>query len=201
LNPMFTKLAAATALSLAATLPAQATISVFNVTLSGPNESPPNASPGVGTGTVTFDSVLSTMRVQASFSGLQGNTTNAHIHCCTTNPGLSTAGVATVTPTFTGFPAGVKSGSYDNTFDMLAVTGSWNAAFVTANGGTQASAFTALLAGANAGKAYLNLHSTTYAGGEIRGFLAPVPEASTYAMMLAGLVGVGAVARRRRLQG
>ncbi len=178
--------------------PAQAEIKVFSVNLSGANEATPNLSTGTGTATITFDTSLSTMRVQASFSDLVNNSTNAHIHCCTASPGTAAAGVATVTPTFTGFPSGVKSGSYDNTFNMLDA-GSWNAAFITGNGGTAASAFTALLAGATAGQAYLNIHSAApYTSGEIRGFLAPVPEASTYAMMLAGLVAVGALASRSK---
>ncbi|OYW28321.1 MAG: hypothetical protein B7Z51_08260, partial [Methyloversatilis sp. 12-65-5] len=46
------------------------------------------------------------------------------------------------------------------------------------------------------GKAYLNLHSSEFPGGEIRGFLAPVPEPETYALMLAGLGLIGWAARR-----
>ena len=48
---------------------------------------------------------------------------------------------------------------------------SYNPAFVTAHGGTAASAAAALLAGLEAGQAYLNIHTTTHPGGEIRGFL------------------------------
>ena len=194
----FSFLALAATATFVLVTPAQAAIKVFSVNLNGANEAPANNSAGVGTATITFDTALSTMRVQASFSGLSGNVTSAHIHCCTASAGTGTGGVATVTPTFTGFPTGVKSGNYDKTFDMLAASGSWNAAFVTANGGTQASAFTALVNGATAGKAYLNLHSASYAGGEIRGFLTPVPEPTSVALMLGGLGLLGAVARRRR---
>jgi hypothetical protein len=49
---------------------------------------------------------------------------------------------------------------------------SYNPAFVTANGGTTAGAEAALLAGLEAGQAYLNIHTTMFPGGEIRGFLA-----------------------------
>lgn len=45
---------------------------------------------------------------------------------------------------------------------------------------------------------YVNLHTSVFPGGEIRGQLAPVPEASTYAMMLGGLGLVGFMAARRR---
>lgn len=199
MNPIFTKLAAATTLALAAALPAQATISIFKATLNGANESPANASLGVGTGTVTFDTVAHTMRVQATFSDLSGNTTVAHIHGPTSTAGTGTAGVMTTTPTFAGFPAGVTSATYDATFDTSLNT-TYRQGFITANGGNAAGAEAALYSSLLAGTAYLNIHSSVYPGGEIRGFLLPVPEASTYAMMLAGLVGVGAVARRRRLQ-
>lgn len=139
------------------------------------------------------------MRVQFSFSGLLGSTTASHIHCCTVSPVTGTAGVATVTPTFTGFPLGVTSGSYDVTFDMTQA-GSFNAAYITANGGTTASAFTALMAGMAAGSSYLNVHTNVFPGGEIRGFLvaASVPEPGTGLLMSAALVGLAVVARRRR---
>jgi len=138
------------------------------------------------------------MRVEASFSGLTGNVTNAHIHCCTAAASTGTAGVATSTPTFTNFPSGVRSGTYDFTYDMT-LAASYNSAFITANGGTVSTAMNALLAGLDAEKAYFNLHSSAFPGGELRGFLvaAPVPEPETYALMLAGMGVIGAVARRK----
>ncbi len=147
---------------------------VFNVTLSGPAEAPPNASPGTGTALVFVDDIAQTMRLVTSFSGLTGTVTVAHIHCCTADPTAGTAGVTTTTPTFAGFPSGVTSGAYDQTFDMT-LASSYNPAFITANGGTTASAFAVFLAGMNAGRAYLNIHTTTFGGGEIRGFLTPEP--------------------------
>ena len=152
----------------------------YQTTLTGPNESPANASPGTGTGEVTIDNVAHTMRVQAAFSGLTGTTTASHIHAATALPGTGTAGVATTTPTFTGFPLGVTSGIYDHTFD-LTLASSYNPSFVTANGGTTAGAEAALLAAIAADKAYLNIHSTTFGGGEIRGFLLPFDPTPTTA--------------------
>ena len=146
----------------------------YTANLTGPGESPPNASPGTGLATVTTDDVANTLFVDVSFSGLLGTTTASHIHTPTSVPGIGTAGVATTTPTFTGFPLGVTSGSYTNTLD-LTQSSSYNPAFVTANGGTVAAAEAALLAGLVAGEAYLNIHSTFAPGGEIRGFLTPVP--------------------------
>ena len=100
-------------------------------------ENPPTGSPGTGFATVTIDNVLNTMLVDVTFSGLTSGNTNAHIHCCITVPG--NAGVATVTPTFTGFPTGATSGTYNHLFDLTQTT-SWNPAFITANGGTTATA-------------------------------------------------------------
>jgi hypothetical protein len=172
---------------------------VYTVNLDGPSEAPPNASPGFGSATVTVDDVLLTMRLEVTFTDLLGTTTAAHIHCCTAVAGVATALVATMVPNFTGFPLGVSSGVYDDTFDMTAA-GSYNPAFVTANGGTTASAMAALYSGFDDGKAYLNIHSTVFAGGEIRGFLEPdvkaVPEPGT--MLLAGAALAGLICRRRR---
>jgi hypothetical protein len=62
------------------------------------------------------------------------------------------------------------SGTYSHTFNMLDPS-SYNPAFVAANGGTAASAETALFTGIMAGRAYLNVHTTMFPGGEIEGFL------------------------------
>lgn len=179
----------------AAALPAVAHTQIYSTTLSGANENPSNASLGSGAAVVTVDLDLFTMRLQTTFAGLSGNVTAAHIHCCTTAPG--NVGVTTQTPSFVGFPLGGTFGSYDNTFDMT-LASSYNSAFITANGGTVSTAFSALVTGLDAGRSYLNIHSTFAPGGEIRGFLAPVPEPETYALMLSGLALMGWVARRQK---
>ena len=143
---------------------------IYWVSLSGPAEAPPNNSPGTGKALITIDAVANTMRVQTTFSGLVAGVTASHIHAPTAVAGTGTAGVATTLPTFPGFPSGVTAGTYDQTFNML-LASSYNPSYVTNNGGTTASAFAALRAAISAGKAYLNIHSTTFPGGEIRGFL------------------------------
>jgi hypothetical protein len=174
----------------------QASIIVFTESLSGPQESPPNLSPGTGNAIVTLDTGAQTLHVIVTFSGLSGTTTASHIHCCTALPGVGTAGVATTTPTFAGFPLGVTSGSYDHVLDLTSLS-SYNPAFVGL--GTAASAEAALIAGMLAGDTYLNIHTTVVPGGEIRGFLpAAAPEPTTIALLGIGLAGV-AVSRRRKL--
>lgn len=178
-------------------VPASTTLAheiLYNIQLNGPNEAPPNASPAIGTGLVTVDLDLATMRVQTSFSGLLGNVTAAHIHCCTAEAGVGTVGVATPTPTFPDFPAGVTAGSYDKTFD-LTQSSTYNGAFFTNNGGNASGAMNALLAGFDSGKAYLNIHTASFPGGEIRGFLTQVPEPSMGLLSL-GLLGLACRARR-----
>jgi hypothetical protein len=171
---------------------AQAIPVTFTAHLTGPNENPVNNSPGIGDATAIFDTAAHTLFVSATFSGLTGTTMAAHIHCCIAPPGAT--GVATQTPTFSLFPLGVTSGSFSQTLDMTLLT-SFNAPFVAANGGTAASAELALFNGAVNGMAYFNIHSTTFTGGEIRGFLVPVPEPATIGVFCLGLIGLGFVRR------
>ena len=151
---------------------------------------------GSGTATVTIDTVLHSMLVNVVFSGLSGVTTAAHIHCCTAVPGTGTAGVATQTPTFSGFPGGVSAGTYLNTFD-LTLPGSWNTTFVNNNGGTPALAEAVLLAGLEDERTYLNIHTNLFPGGEIRGFLVR-NVAEPGSMALLGLAVSGLMITRRR---
>lgn len=158
----------------------QATPIIYTASLSGAAESPPNASPGSGFATITYDPLAHTLLVDVDFQDLLGVTTVAHIHCCA-SPGTN-AGVATQTPTFAGFPAGVSAGSYTNLFDLMQ-TSSFNAAFVNAHGGTAAGAEAFLANGLENGEAYFNIHTSLFGGGEVRGNLAAVPEPTTLALL------------------
>ncbi len=168
----------------------------YQAILNGSSESPPNASAGTGFAIINYDNVAHTLYISVQFSGLTGNTTASHIHCCTANPFTGTAGVATTTPTFAGFPLGVTSGTYTNTLD-LTLASSWNPAFVSAQGGiSQAEAL--LAAHLGDGKEYLNIHTNVVPGGEIRGFITPVPEPATMTLIAGGIAGLLGKLRKRK---
>jgi hypothetical protein len=179
----------------------QAAVHVLSTTLSGGIEAPPNASAGTGTAFFTYNDVAHTLALNVVFSGLTGTVTAAHIHATTTVAFSGTAGVATQVPTFDGFPLGGTSGSYQQTFDLTAAA-SYNPAFLNnaTNLGSTATAEATLTSAMFAGKAYLNIHTTSFPGGEIRGFTSRVPDKSTTAALLAPvLLAAFFFGRRQRI--
>lgn len=164
----------------------------FTGLLSGSNENPATGSPGTGTAVVTYDPATHVLSVNVSFSGLEVGTTASHIHCCVLPDG--NAAVATTVPTFPGFPLGVTSAVYTGTLD-LTLASSFNPAFVTSSGGTDAAAEAALVAGLDDGMAYLNIHTTTFPNGEVRAFLQPIPEPTTGMLVISTLAGFWVVQR------
>ena len=74
------------------------------------------------------------------------------------------------------------------------ISGKWDAP--EGNGTT----LEAQLANILGGHSYINFHTVQFGGGEIRGNIAPVPEPSTWAMLLLGFAAVGFIAYRRKRQ-
>lgn len=174
----------------------EAAVLTYQTILSGTAEAPPNASPGTGTATLSVDTVAQTFFLEVTFSDLIGFTTAAHIHGPTELPGAGTAGVMTQTPFFVGFPTGVQSGSYSALFDMtLAAT--FNSGFITSQGSLE-QARVSFLAALENGQAYLNIHTTQFPAGEIRGFFAPVPLPAGMILLLSALGIFGAAGARPR---
>jgi hypothetical protein len=163
-------------------------------------EVPPTGSPATGTAIIVLDTTANTMHVHVTFSDLTSGTTASHIHCCLASPFETGASVmvATTTPTFPGFPKGVTTGTYDMSFNLLDA-GTYNPMFVTSSfnpSGTIAGAEAALVAGIEDGKTYLNIHTTNFGGGEIRGFLVAAEPASLVLLSTAVLC-FGLIRRRK----
>ncbi|MBL8963208.1 MAG: CHRD domain-containing protein [Phycisphaeraceae bacterium] len=139
---------------------ANAAIVVYNFGLDGLQEVPANASPGIGSATVTLDTVSGAVSVTGTYSGMIGTVTAAHIH------GLA--------------PVGVNAGILIH----LTHTGGTSG---TLGGGGVLSA--ANIQGMLDELTYINVHTTFLPGGEIRGQVVPTP-ASLALMGLGGLAGL-----------
>lgn len=176
---------------------AHAEILQFNALLNSANSVPALTNPNQaasGLSTLFYDTLTNTYDFTLSSFSLSGPITGAHIHGPAT--AMQSGGVLVdinVSP-FVKFNSGstlLLGGDDVTTFGFVA----------SANGHPGQSFLNAL----NSGLTYVNIHTAMYPGGEIRGQLWPtsvaaVPEAQTYAMMLAGLGMVGWVAGRRRSQ-
>ena len=115
------------------------------ITMAGAQEVPPVSTGATGTIVADYNRLTKTLSYAVTFSGLTDSAVAAHIH------GLAEPGInAPVLQTFNNFPRR-KAGSYSGTLLIDGVK------FTEEN----------LLAR----RYYINIHSKTYGGGEIRGQL------------------------------
>ena len=177
-----------------ATASAQAA-TTFTSRLSGLNEIPnANNSAGTGVATAAFFNSNNSIRLTGSFQNLTGLSLLGHLHCCSTRAANGAQAIDfTENP---GFQRGVRSGSFDLTYDLLDAA-TYTAAFLTASGGTALGARNRLFSNFNNELGYFNIHSTVFPGGELRGQLVGIPEPAAWGMMIVGFGFIGGAMRRR----
>jgi hypothetical protein len=128
-----------------------ATVFTYTATITGLQEVPPNASPGIGTGFLSYDDVANALTTNISFSGLVAGTIAAHIH-----GGAAYGANAPIVRPFASAPLGVTSGSFTDVWTGLTPT---------------------QVGYLNGSLLYINLHTSAFTGGEIRGQI--IPESAT----------------------
>lgn len=140
----------------------------FSDGIDGLQETPPNASPATGIASGTYDDVTNMLMIDISASGFVAPITAKHIH-------KAPVGVAGGVVFALSGPTG---GTSLTSHDMFVLTEAMEADFL-------------------GGLYYVNIHSSAFPGGEIRGQLhaTPVPEPGT---LVAGVLGLAAFAVRRR---
>jgi len=95
-------------------------------------------------------------------------------------------------PFLLNFPLGVTSGPYAEFFDT-SLSSTWNPAFLSDYASTS-EAELALDSFLTNGTVYINIHTTEFSDGKIRGFFSPasspVPEPTTMLLFSVGLSGL-----------
>lgn len=195
---MFKSLACALTLSALMAVPtaSHALVFTFNAALAGFKEVPANAATATGTAILDYDDkdtltlADDTYNFALSVFGLTGVATGFHIHGAGSTTENGPVRVNLANAPFVNFNAG----------GTLLVGGNTVAAPVAlfSNGPYVNLSLLDMLRN---GLSYVNVHTTNFGGGEVRGQLievSVVPEPSTYAMFAAGLGVVGLLWRRQR---
>jgi hypothetical protein len=149
-------------------LPRAALAETVHVQLTGYEEVPALSSAASGRFRAFIDDDAGTIRYELSYSGLTGDVAMAHIHFG--QPGVN-AGISVWLCQTAGFvdpsslaPACVQSGTVSGLLTQANVVG-------PAAQGIAPAEFAEIVAAMRAGVAYVNVHSSTFLGGEIRGQL------------------------------
>jgi len=146
---------------------ANATTYTFNNVINGAQEVGPNSSTASGNASGTYDDVSNMLMINITVTGLTTNTTGAHLH---------EAAFGVNGPVIINF-GGTGLTTYNHS-NMYTLTGAQETAFLAS--GT-----------------YVNIHTSTFPGGEVRGQLRPevVPEPATMVVLISG---IAAMMKRRR---
>jgi hypothetical protein len=151
--------------------------------LDSAQETPPNSSPGTGMAIFNYSSTAQDLTYSVSFQNLLAPATVSHIH-------FAPPGVAgpVILPLTNAGPPSATSGTFSGTLTALDLN-------PDPAGGINS--FADAIAAIEAGDTYINVHSTQFPGGEIRGQINLAPEPATLGMV-AGILSLGFLARRRR---
>jgi len=169
LQPLrFTVLGAASLALLGVSAGALAHDDSLETRLKGYNEVPAVSTAATGRFKASIDKVSNTIRYEISYSGLEGDVRQSHIHIGQrgVNGGITlwlcqtAANVSPVAST----PQCVQSGTVSGVLSAADVVG-------PAGQGVTVGEFAEVMAAIRAGVAYVNVHSSKFPGGEIRGQL------------------------------
>lgn len=140
---------------------------VLGAHLSALQEVPPVFSEGHGFALVTVNYDVNTVDYSVVYFNLRSNATQAHIHFGT--PGVNGGIVALLCSNLPGKPAGVQACPNGPGFN--AISGTLTAADVQAAAaqGVGAGSFEALSEAISSSSSYVNVHTDSFPGGEIRG--------------------------------
>lgn len=160
---------------------------MFN--LSGALEATPNASPAIGIGQIDYDTTDDTFDISlyvvgiplANLMGAGANGSPVHIHLA---PPGSNGGIVIDL----GFLGSFSQSGLGIELSLTDVAAGGTFGAIVSDPATVQQAF-------RQGNLYVNIHTTSFPGGEIRGNIPPIPTPATAALM--GAAGLLAVGRRR----